>query len=53
MWGPTFPELVEALPGAQIIDPHPSTLSMIRGSHALSRRLGEKADICGFGAGSA
>ena len=25
---------------------------MIPGSHALSKRLGEKADICGFVAGS-
>ena len=37
MWGPTFPELVEALPGIEII--HRSTLSTTRAWLVRSRRL--------------
>ena len=43
MWGPTFPELVEALPGIEIIDRYRSTHSTIRACLARSRQLAVKS----------
>src|SRR5438045_9010673 len=43
MWGPTFPELVEALPSIEIIDRCRSTPSTTRAWPARSRQLVAKS----------
>ena len=53
MWGPTFPELVEALPGVQIIDRSSvNAFDDPRVARAIEATGRKKTDICGFGAGS-
>ena len=48
MWGPTFPELVEALPGVQIMDR--SSVNVLRRSGRRGRDRSDRpqeADFCG------